>query len=416
MGFADGRLPPLLAGGTGMDRRGGWRWAGRSPLFTGHRWGHALRDERLFPYGHARDADWRRALTAALEMAGPRVRSGTLGFLYVSDVFESDLPEILSTLRKESGVPHWTGCVGIGICAMAREYLDEPALAFMVTDFPEAEFRLFDGMESRPSGTSLTVGGGRPAYFAIVHGDAQTPDLPDLVADFAGRMSSGFVTGGISSSRARNAQIADQIVHGGLSGVAFSERVAIATRLTQGCSPIGPTHRIAEAKNNVIARLDDRPALDVFYDEIGDILSRDLQRAAGFIFVALPVKYDDRGDYTVRNLIGVDIDRKLLAIGEYVEPGQALMFCKRDGATAREDLGRMLAEIGRLAGRRTIRGGLYFSCLGRGESLFGPDSAELRMIQENLGDFPLVGFFANGEISHDKVYGYTGVLTLFLDA
>jgi small ligand-binding sensory domain FIST len=55
-------------------------------------------------------------------------------------------------------------------------------------------------------------------------------------------------------------------------------------------------------------------------------------------------------------------------------------------------------------------------CLGRGESLFGPDSAELRIIREGLGDFPLVGFFDNGEIPHDKIYGYTGVLTLFLDA
>ena len=26
---------------------------------------------------------------------------------------------------------------------------------------------------------------------------------------------------------------------------------------------------------------------------------------------------------------------------------------------------------------------------------------------------PLVGFFCNGEISRDRLYGYTGVLTLF---
>jgi len=26
---------------------------------------------------------------------------------------------------------------------------------------------------------------------------------------------------------------------------------------------------------------------------------------------------------------------------------------------------------------------------------------------------PLVGFYANGEISHDRIYGYTGVLALF---
>jgi small ligand-binding sensory domain FIST len=46
--------------------------------------------------------------------------------------------------------------------------------------------------------------------------------------------------------------------------------------------------------------------------------------------------------------------------------------------------------------------------------MFGEQSAELVAIQDALGDVPLVGFFCNGEISHDRVYGYTGVLSLFL--
>jgi small ligand-binding sensory domain FIST len=66
---------------------------------------------------------------------------------------------------------------------------------------------------------------------------------------------------------------------------------------------------------------------------------------------------------------------------------------------------------GRLSG--PPRGGIYCSCLGRGVNLFGPDSAELKQIQAVLGEFPLVGFYANGEISQDRLYGYTGVLTLF---
>ncbi len=88
------------------------------------------------------------------------------------------------------------------------------------------------------------------------------------------------------------------------------------------------------------------------------------------------------------------------------------MFCRRDGETAREDLVRMLDAMGRqLPG--PPRGGIYVSCLGRGANLLGPDSAELGIIREVLGDFPLVGFYANGEISRDRLYGYTGVLTLF---
>jgi len=66
------------------------------------------------------------------------------------------------------------------------------------------------------------------------------------------------------------------------------------------------------------------------------------------------------------------------------------------------------------AGR--IRGALYVSCTGRGGPHFGGPSAELKAIQHALGDVPLVGFFAAGEIARHHLYGYTGVLTVFTGA
>ena len=45
--------------------------------------------------------------------------------------------------------------------------------------------------------------------------------------------------------------------------------------------------------------------------------------------------------------------------------------------------------------------------------MFGARGAELGLVRDVLGDLPLVGFFCAGEISHDRLYGYTGVLTLF---
>jgi small ligand-binding sensory domain FIST len=90
-----------------------------------------------------------------------------------------------------------------------------------------------------------------------------------------------------------------------------------------------------------------------------------------------------------------------------------ILFCRRDGEAARADLRRMLKSIGADL-RGSPRGGLYYSCLGRGAQMFGEKSAELELIRRELGDFPMVGFFCSGEISHDRLYGYTGVLTLFL--
>jgi len=203
------------------------------------------------------------------------------------------------------------------------------------------------------------------------------------------------------------------VVEGGLSGVTFSDNITIATRLTQGCSPIGSKHEITSSQHNVIITLDGRPALDVFKEDIGETLSRDLNRIGGHIFAGLPIKGSDTGDYLVRNLVGIDPANKLIAIGELVKNGNSVMFCRRDTKTANEDMARMLESIRQGMFSRP-RGGVYYSCLGRGASLFGPNSEELKMIREAFGDFPLVGFFCNGEISHNRLYGYTGVLTLFV--
>jgi small ligand-binding sensory domain FIST len=72
----------------------------------------------------------------------------------------------------------------------------------------------------------------------------------------------------------------------------------------------------------------------------------------------------------------------------------------------------MLRQLsGRLPG--PPKAGIYVSCIARGAALFGEPGIESALIRDNLGEFPLIGFFANGEISRDRLYGHTGVLTLF---
>jgi small ligand-binding sensory domain FIST len=192
----------------------------------------------------------------------------------------------------------------------------------------------------------------------------------------------------------------------------FADDVTVATRLTQGCSAIGPKRVITQAQRNIIIKIDNRPALDVLKEDVGERLARDLNRLGGVIFAGLPIAGTDTGDYLVRNLVGIDPERGIVAIGDMVENGQAIMFCRRDTASATEDMSRMLESMKKGLYTRP-RGGVYYSCLGRGTNLFGPDSEELQMIKAAFGDFPLVGFFGNGEISHNRLYGYTGVLTLF---
>jgi small ligand-binding sensory domain FIST len=224
--------------------------------------------------------------------------------------------------------------------------------------------------------------------------------------------------------------------------------------VTQGCQPVGPVRRITEAQNNAIATLDGVGALDCLLEDLDlagreprDALPRIRQTLVGlsdadaFSSLGGPAR-SDRGqrfrgsfgpDTRVRHLVGLDPARRGIAIADVVETGMQLAFCQRDTEAARRDLVRVCAEIreevepevplpatlahpGRsepAAPGGGIAGAVYVSCSGRGGPHFGAPSAELAIVRHALGEVPLVGFFAAGEIARHHLYGYTGVLTVF---
>ncbi len=358
----------------------------------------AIAGETAFRVGQASGHDWRENAAACAEQIGSDNSDHTLGFAYASDHWASDLDDIVEFLRARTGIRRWTGATGRGVIAGDREYFAEPALVAMAAPLAPDSFA--------PIGAALPPG----MPFGIVHGDARAGDLDAAIVDSA--RADGYLVGGVvlpdggRIGAARNEGVT-------LTGVAFAPNVAVATGLSQGCSPIGPVHEVTNCSDYVVGSLDGRPALDVFKEEVGEVLARRLDRAAGYIFAALPVSGSDTGDYLVRNLLGFDEEHGIVGVGAEFQRGDRLMFCRRDRAAAVKDLDRMTAVLKKRLGRPP-RGALYVSCLARGPNLFGPNSEEVKQVQQALGPVPLIGFFANGEICHDRLYTYTGVLTLFL--
>ncbi len=369
-----------------------------------------------FRFGHAAGDDWRAAADECLAQIGTVPRTATIGFLYLTDALSEAVAEVLNYFRAATGVEQWVGAVGVGICATGAEYYGSPAIAAMLGEIPLEELRVFPTVVQDLTGfddQNRDWMRGHQAYLGLVHGDPANGGTEDLISQLAGRTAAGFLVGGLSSSASGHAfSIANGCMQGGVSGVIFSTEVGILTSLSQGCSPIGPHRTVTESRRNVLITLDGEPALEALKQDVGEILARDLARIGGYIFAGLPIPGSDTADYLVRNLIGIDVEKGLVAVGDLVEAGRELMFCRRDADTARSDLDRMLRSI---RSRLTAppRGGVYISCLGRGANLFGADSNELKQIRDSLGDCPLVGFYANGEIFRDQLYGYTGVLLLF---
>ena len=385
-----------------------------------------------FIAAHDNNPDWRTALNYCLEQltraaktsAGAEpVAEYTLGWCYLTDPFADAAEAILAELRQHLPGVSWVGTVGIGIAASGVEYIDEPAIALMLAPLPRASFRLFSGRQPLP----MTPEAGEfNAHTALVHADGTTPDLQELLPELAARTATGYLFGGLSSARTHTLQIADAVLTGGLSGVAFAEEVGLVSRVTQGCQPMGPARRVTRAEDNTVLTLDGKPALACVLEDMGlanDLAVEEMAEALSSTLVGLCRNTDDQAstparfgpDTLVRHIVGLDPRARVLAIGDAVEPGSQLTFCRRDPDAALLDVRRIATEIRNELGTSTQRavGAIYVSCIGRGGPHFGAKNAELQAIHDVLGELPLAGFFANGEIARDRLYGYTGVLTVF---
>jgi len=368
-----------------------------------------------FAVGFAADAGWRELTDACVAGLGPSAAGATLGFVYMTDSVNESLAAVIARLRDATRIQSWVGTIGFGVCVASEEFFDRPAMAVMTAALPGDSFHVLRGVSSpdaRLPEDVLAWARAQTPVLGVVHGDPRAPALERILHSIQ-KQTGCFLVGGLTASRGAMDQVAVDVTDGGVSGVLFASSVSVATGLTQGCSPIGPVHEVSRSRENVILQLDSRPAFEVFREDIGELLARNLSRIEGYVHAAIPVAGSDTGDYTVRNLLGVYPEQGWVSIGERIGVGDRVMFVRRDGASAMADLKRMVAETRRRAGTAP-RAALYYSCVARGPNLFGDGSVELRTILAALGDVPLIGFFANGEISNGRLYGYTGVLTLIL--
>ena len=404
---------------------------------------------KLFAHAHATHPDWRMAVALAAaqieaqrnDAAGVHIQQPTLGWAYFTDHYAPQAEALLAELQQRWSGVSWVGAVGVGVSANGVEYFDEPALVLMLCDLPREQFCVFSGAHPLSQAPAGFV-----ANTAQVHADGRTADLGDLIAELSERTATGYLFGGLASARNLPLQLADGIFEGGLSGVAFGPQVALVSRVTQGCQPVGPVRRVTEGERNVVARLDGEPALECLLRDLG-VSGREPREALPRIretLVGLSDGSDDAlsrpgqfgADTRVRHLVGIDPGRGGVAVSDEVETGMQVTFCHRDTEAARRDLVRICSEIREevepealsveaalaLQGAeahqaphpaRRIAGAIYVSCVGRGGPHFGAPSAELAIIRRALGDVPLAGFFASGEIARRHLYGYTGVLTVF---
>jgi small ligand-binding sensory domain FIST len=339
---------------------------------------------------------------------------------------------ILHAVRRATGARAVVGCSGAGILTERGEYEDagatdtSAALAVLAIAGDEVRMAPFVVDETEGLGSAAGAVAGARA-FEGTDGHGLVIALPDATGLEPGQMLQGIreaggpmpVVGGVAAGTSIFELYNTDALQGAMTGLAVCGRRPVIG-VAQGCEPFGEPFVITRGEDNVIREIAGRPALSVLQHGLGELADGQtrLRRAGVFAGLAInPAKSPlARGDFLVRSLLGVDQKSGAIAVAEPIHVGQTIQFQIRDARAATLDLAETLDGVGAaLAGRRPAFG-LYFNCAGRGQGLFGEPDHDVKAIRAHLGDFPLVGFFGNGEFApvggRNFFHTYTGVLVI----
>lgn len=321
------------------------------------------------------------------------------------------------------------GCVGAGVIGDGQEVEQRPALSVTAAVLPRVELRTFHvGAGDLPD---LDRGPGRwrdlvgvapaPAPHFVLLCDGASFDPRDLLQGLDFAYPGGVTIGGLASGRRGDPLFVDRgLVAQGAVGLALQGDVVVDAVVAQGCRGVGAPMTVTRCRDHVLEEVDGRPPLEVLaelYDALPPEDQELLQHALhlGIASTSL-TEPTGRGDYLIRNVVGADPERGVLAVGALLRPGQTVRFFLRDAAAADEDLREHLDAY---RGRRPAppAGALLFSCTGRGRHLFGAANHDSAALRRALGDVPLGGFFCGGEIGPvgdaTHLHGYTSAFGLF---
>ena len=363
-----------------------------------------------------------------------------LAVVFASFHYREGYDAIPSLVREQLGsgpfglnAPLVLGCSGGGIIGNGLEVEQRPALSITAASLPDVtlvDFHLegerLPDLDAGPEQweSLLQVNSAAAPQFVIL-ADPHSFPVQNLLLGmdyaFAGSTKIGGLASGGQEQGGNALFLGDRVHHSGAVGVALHGNIAVDTVVAQGCRPIGKPMRITQSRRNLLEGLDGESPLTVLRGLFPTLSQRDqgLMRNSLFLGVVMDdfIEEPQQGDFLIRNVMGMDDRSGTLAIGEMLKEGQLVQFHLRDAETSAQDL---TAVLDRYAGdnrENQVHGALLFSCLGRGQYLYGRPNHDTDIFRDKLGAVPLGGFFCNGEIGPVSgvtfLHGYTSSFGIF---
>ncbi len=372
----------------------------------------------------------------AIEEACNRALTSLQGDPELALVFFSphhaEAAEKIATVQQRLSARCLLGCVGEAIVGNDQEIEQGPALSLWLGRWPRrVELEPFHlELHHTPDGRSLlgwpdTLLHADPSESVILLlGDPFTfpanACLQQVNTNHPGLRVMGGMASGVRGPGQCRLILGNQVCHTGAVGVLLRGSVTIRSVVSQGCRPIGRHLVITRAQDNIISELGGEPPL-ARLQQLWQALTPEEQRLfqQGLHIGQVINEYQgefQRGDFLVRNVLGLDRETGSLAITDLVRVGQTVQFHVRDAETADEDLHALL-QLDVSAHAQSPGGALLFTCNGRGQRLFSEPHHDARAVRSEVGEVPLAGFFAQGELGpvggQNFIHGFTASVVLF---
>ena len=356
-----------------------------------------------------------------------------LAATFVSPNYRTEYEQVSRLVRQGLDSPLVFGCSGGGVIGSGLEVERRPAVSITAATLPDVamvELHLDgDGLPDLDAGPQsweelVKVAPSQEPQFILLADPLSFPVQNLLMGlDFA--FSRSVKVGGLASGGQQQGDnalfLGDQVYRSGAIGVALHGNITVDAVVAQGCRPIGSPLRITQSHHNLLMELDGQPPMAVLKEMFQTLSDRDreLLRHSLFLGVVMDelIEGPEQGDFLIRNVVGMDARTGTLAIGEMLKEGQLVQFHLRDAQTSAEDLTAVLEGYAADNRESQVRGALLFSCLGRGEYLYGRPNHDTDIFRDRLGAVPLGGFFCNGEIGPvggtTFLHGYTSSFGIF---
>lgn len=241
-----------------------------------------------------------------------------------------------------------------------------------------------------------------------------------FLANLAQQHPGAQVFGGMASAahapRGNRLCLNGECFDSGGVAVHFSGSACIDIHVSQGCRPIGSPFVVTKASSNVIFELGGKKALDQLNDLIVSLSEEDRRLVGQGLHLGIAMsEYKEtfgRGDFLIRNVMGVEKKQGAVVVGDFPRTGQTVQFHVRDAASAHEDLEHVLpSSTGQAVGA------LVFTCNGRGVRLFGEPHHDAFTVSKKLGSSAIAGCFCAGEIGpvsgKNFLHGFTASTAIF---